>query len=102
VPAFFDVVKEMSGLADQATKAARRAARPVSCASATPPRGLSTPVVPGTIRAAYRAYPDVDLTLEDAKVERRLRAAADLRFAEQSQGPLLSPSSRRHRTTVTA
>ena len=30
--AFLDVVKEMSGLADKATKAARRAARPVSCA----------------------------------------------------------------------
>src|SRR5277367_4571965 len=66
--AFLDVVKEMPGLADRATKAARRAARGetgslrVGFTAGT----AFNAVVPGTIRAFRCAYADVDLRVEEA------------------------------------
>lgn len=66
--AFLTAVKEMPLIAERATAAARRAARGETgslrvgfTASAT-----FNVVVPSTIRAFRRAYPDIDLTLEEA------------------------------------
>jgi DNA-binding transcriptional LysR family regulator len=66
--AFLAGVKEMPLIAERATMAARRAARGETgslrvgfTASAT-----FNVVVPSTIRAFRRAYPDIDLTLEEA------------------------------------
>jgi DNA-binding transcriptional LysR family regulator len=66
--AFFAGVKEMPLIAERATMAARRAVRGETgslrvglTASAT-----FNVVVPSTIRAFRRAYPDIDLTLEEA------------------------------------
>lgn len=66
--AFLAAVKEMPLIAERATAAARRAARGETgslrvgfTASAT-----FNVVVPSTIRAFRRAYPDIDLTLEEA------------------------------------
>jgi DNA-binding transcriptional LysR family regulator len=66
--AFLAGVKEMPLIAQRATMAARRAARGETgslhvgfTASAT-----FNVVVPSTIRAFRRAYPDIDLTLEEA------------------------------------
>jgi DNA-binding transcriptional LysR family regulator len=65
---FLAAVKEMPLIAERATAAARRAARGETgslrvgfTASAT-----FNVVVPSTIRAFRRAYPDIDLTLEEA------------------------------------
>jgi DNA-binding transcriptional LysR family regulator len=66
--AFLAAVKEMPLIAERATAAARRAARGETgslrvgfTASAT-----FNVVVPATVRAFRRAYPDIDLTLEEA------------------------------------
>ena len=66
--AFLSLVKEMPLIAEKATMAARRAARGETgslrvgfTASAT-----FNVVVPSTIRAFRRAYPDIDLSLEEA------------------------------------
>ena len=66
--AFFAGVKEMPSIAVRATMAARRAARGEMGSlrvgfTASAPFNV---VVPSTIRAFRRAYPDIDLTLEEA------------------------------------
>jgi len=77
--AFLDVVKEMPGLAEKATKAARRAARGEtgSLRVGFTASSAFNAVVPGTIRAFRRAYPDVDLTLEEANTARLVASLQD-------------------------
>ena len=95
--AFLAGVKEMPSIAERATMAARRAARGETgslrvgfTASAT-----FNVVVPSTIRVFRRAYPDIDLTLEEANTApliTRLREgtldAAFLRPAAAGTGEL--------------
>jgi DNA-binding transcriptional LysR family regulator len=66
--AFLQAVKEMPTLADRATKAARRAARGEtgSLRLGYTPSATFNAAVPSAIRAFRRAYPEVDLTLEEA------------------------------------
>ena len=77
--AFLEVVKEMPGLAERATKAARRAARGEtgSLRVGFTASSAFNAVVPGTIRAFRRAYPDVDLTLEEANTTRLVASLQD-------------------------
>jgi DNA-binding transcriptional LysR family regulator len=77
--AFLDVVKEMPGLAERATKAAQRAARGETGSLRVGFTAASAfnAVVPGTIRAFRRAYPDVDLWLEEANTTRLLAGLRD-------------------------
>ena len=77
--AFLDVVKEIPGLAERATKAARRAARGEtgSLRVGFTASSAFNAVVPGTIRAFRRAYPDVDLTLEEANTTRLVASLQD-------------------------
>jgi DNA-binding transcriptional LysR family regulator len=66
--AFLAGVKEMPLIAERATMAARRASRGETgslCVGFTSSATFNV-VVPSTIRAFRRAYPDVDLTLEEA------------------------------------
>ena len=66
--AFLQAVKEMPTLAERATKAARRAARGEtgSLRLGYTPSATFNAAVPSAIRAFRRAYPEVDLTLEEA------------------------------------
>jgi DNA-binding transcriptional LysR family regulator len=66
--AFLAGVKEMPSIAERATMAARRAARGEtgSLRVGFTASGTFNVVVPSTIRAFRRAYPDIDLTLEEA------------------------------------
>jgi DNA-binding transcriptional LysR family regulator len=77
--AFLAVVGQMPGLADQATKAARRAARGETGALRVGFTASSAfnPVVPGTIRAFRQAYADVDLSLEEANTTRLVAGLRD-------------------------
>ncbi len=77
--AFLDVVKEMPGLAERATKAARRAARGETGSLRVGFTAASAfnAVVPGTIRAFRRAYADVELTLEEANTTRLVAGLRD-------------------------
>src|SRR5271155_4669521 len=77
--AFLDVVKEIPGLAERATKAARRAARGETGSlrvGFTASSAFNT-AVPGTIRAFRHAYPDVDLSLEEANTTRLVAGLRD-------------------------
>jgi DNA-binding transcriptional LysR family regulator len=70
--AFFDVVKEMPVLTERATRAAKRAARGETGSlrlGFTASAAFNT-VVPSAIRAFRRAYPDIDLHLEEANTTR--------------------------------
>jgi DNA-binding transcriptional LysR family regulator len=77
--AFLAGVKEMPALAERATKAAQRASRGetgllrVGFTTSAP----FNAVVPATIRAFRRAYPDVDLTLEQAPTTRLVTGLQD-------------------------
>jgi DNA-binding transcriptional LysR family regulator len=66
--AFLASVKEMPLIAERATMAARRAARGEtgSLRVGFTSSAAFNAVVPSTIRAFRRAYPDIDLTLEEA------------------------------------
>jgi DNA-binding transcriptional LysR family regulator len=66
--AFLQAVKEMPTLAERATKAARRAARGEtgSLRLGYTPSATFNAAVPSAILAFRRAYPEVDLTLEEA------------------------------------
>ena len=66
--AFLAGVKEMPSIAERATMAARRAARGEtgSLRVGFTASGTFNVVVLSTIRAFRRAYPDIDLTLEEA------------------------------------
>jgi len=66
--AFLAGVKEMPLIAERATMAARRAARGEtgSLRVGFTASAMFNVVVPSTIRAFRRAYPDIDLTLEEA------------------------------------
>ena len=66
--AFLQAVKEMPTLAERATKAARRAARGEtgSLRLGYTPSATFNAAVPSAIRAFRRAYPEVELTLEEA------------------------------------
>ena len=77
--AFLDIVKEMPGLAERATKAARRAARGEtgSLRVGFTASSAFNAVVPGTIRAFRRAYPEIDLTLEEANTTRLVAGLQD-------------------------
>jgi DNA-binding transcriptional LysR family regulator len=70
--AFLVVVKGMPALADMAAKAARRAARGEtgSLRVGFTASSAFSAIVPGTIRAFGQAYPEVDLTLEEANTTR--------------------------------
>src|SRR6201987_3205844 len=70
--AFLQAVKEMPTLAERATKAARRAARGETGSRRLgyPPSATFNAAVPSAIRAFRRAYPEVDLTLEEANTTR--------------------------------
>ena len=77
--AFLAGVKEMPALAERATKAAQRASRGetgllrVGFTTSAP----FNAVVPATIWAFRRAYPDVDLTLEQAPTTRLVTGLQD-------------------------
>jgi DNA-binding transcriptional LysR family regulator len=88
--AFLAGVKEMPLIAERATIAARRAARGETgslrvgfTASAT-----FNVVVPSTVRAFRRAYPDIDLTLEEANTAPLTLDAAFLRPGAAGSGEL--------------
>src|ERR1700731_1808165 len=74
--AFLQAVKEMPALAERATKAARRAVRGEtgSLRPGYTPSATFKPPVPSAIRAFRRAYPEVDLTLEEPIRRRSLPA----------------------------
>jgi DNA-binding transcriptional LysR family regulator len=77
--AFLAGVKEMPGLAARAAKAARRAARGEtgSLRVGFTASSAFNPIVPGTIRAFRRAFPGIDLTLEEANTTRLLAGLQD-------------------------
>jgi DNA-binding transcriptional LysR family regulator len=77
--AFLDVVKEMPVLAERATKAARRASRGEtgSLRVGFTASSAFNAVVPGAIRAFRRAYPGVDLSLEEANTTRLVAGLQD-------------------------
>ena len=117
--AFLAGVKEMPLIAERATMAARRAARGETgslrvgfTASAT-----FNVVVPSTIRAFRRAYPDIDLTLEEANTaplisrlrEGTLDAAflrpggvgtGELQVRRLSEEPMVVALPKRHQATA--
>jgi DNA-binding transcriptional LysR family regulator len=66
--AFLEAVRGFPSLAERAVQAARRAARGVlgSLRLGFTGSAVFNPIVPSTIRAFRRAYPEVDLTLEEA------------------------------------
>jgi DNA-binding transcriptional LysR family regulator len=77
--AFLEGVKEMPALAEQATKAARRASRGEtgSLRVGFTASSAFNAVVPAAIRAFRRAYADVDLTLEEANTTRLVAGLQD-------------------------
>jgi DNA-binding transcriptional LysR family regulator len=77
--AFLELVKDMPGLAERATKAAQRAARGEtgSLKVGFTASSAFNAVVPGTIRAFRRAYADVDLWLEEANTTRLVDGLRD-------------------------
>jgi len=77
--AFLEGVKEMPALAEQATRAARRASRGEtgSLRVGFTASSAFNAVVPAAIRAFRRAYADVDLTLEEANTTRLVAGLQD-------------------------
>jgi DNA-binding transcriptional LysR family regulator len=77
--AFLEAVSDMPMLAERATKAALRAARGEtgSLRVGFTASSAFNPVVPAAIRAFRRAYPDVDLTLEEANTTRLVAGLQD-------------------------